>query len=674
MSKRILIAGAGANQVGMIETARSMGWTAVAADANPAAPGLKLAGPGRAINITDPEALAALAREQRVDGIFPAAELAVEAVAEAAEMLGLPGIPIPVAERMRNKRAMRQRLAAKGLPGPQFAGVRSLDEAMSAAAEIGFPIIVKPADGNASKGVQRVDHTESLPGAFQNAFVRSRIDEVLIESFMEGDEFGVDVLVYKGRYLLGGITHKIRSAPPNRYDLGLFMPPDLSDEAVALLERTVAEALAAVGFENGTTHCEVILSAEGPRIVEMAGRPGGARIPTDLIPLAYGWDFIADALRIAVGCAPAGSRQYERGSAIYWAPAEPGVVQRVDGEEEARALPGVRDAAIHVKPGDVIEPTVDCVTRDGIGYVLVEGATRAEAVANAERALDAIRIESAPMANDMADDGTGAASPWTPPGSTPFDKAGGTWRQKAGVDIEPYVEAAKASLAAHGFALLPPEERPQGVPLRDFIAQFGAIMPQYNGEYVYSVKAAQGYNSFSDSKSTNAIPPHTDGSDMLTPPHTMALYGVHAASCGGGATLLADGYAFVETLEPRLRDELAARIYRFGSKQGIHAERPFHVDSPIFTEDYGGRGPMLRFSYNLLRFGDYSAQADGAEEHADAFTLEICQRAMAYFEQHAIQARIKTGDVLLWDNWRMLHSREAYHDAQRHLRRYWLDS
>jgi len=672
MTTRILIAGAGANQIGMIQTARKLGWQVVVADGNPAAPGLKLGDASQALNITDPDALAAFAREQQVDGIYPAAELAVEAVAEAAEALSLPGAPPEVGHRVRNKRAMREALAAKGLPGPQFEGVRSLDAAMEAAARIGFPLIVKPADGNASKGVQRVERSQEVPAAFHNAYARSRLKEVLLETCMDGEEFGVDGLVYQGQYLFGGITHKIRSAPPNRYDLGLYMPPAIPDATSDVIVGTVAEGLAAIGFENGTTHCEVILSNEGPRIVEMAGRPGGARIPTDLIPIAYGWDFIADSLRIAVGQAPVGQKQFVRGSAIYWLPAEAGVVQTVEGTEEARGMPGVRDVSVLVKPEDVIEPTVDCVTRVSIGYVLVEGANRDEAIANAERASAAIRIETAPIGSDTAEVARSSDDPanlWPP-----FDKGCGSWRATTKASLAPYVENATDALARDGFILMKPEQRPEDVPLRDFVAQFGEIMPQYNGEYVYSVKAAEGFSEYSDSKSTNAIPPHTDGSDVALPPHTMALYGVHAAECGGGATLLADGYAFVETLSEEAREELTRRTYRFGSRTGIHADRPFLIESPIYSVHGGLSAPMLRFSYNLLRYGDYSAQAEGAAEAADDFTRMICERAMAYFDAHAVSVRIETGDLLLWDNWRMLHSREKYRDAKRHLRRYWLHS
>ena len=137
---------------------------------------------------------------------------------------------------------------------------------------------------------------------------------------------------------------------------------------------------------------EVIVTPDGPRIVEMAGRPGGGRIPTDLIPLTYGMDFVLDSLRLTLGCRPQEHKTCERGTAVYWIPAEPGVVRAVEGIDEALALPGVQDIVLNIEPGDVVEPVIDCVTRDKLGYVLADGDTVHDAIATAKRARDLCRI------------------------------------------------------------------------------------------------------------------------------------------------------------------------------------------------------------------------------------------------------------------------------------------
>lgn len=397
MSRRILIVGVGANQVGVVTKAREMGLFTVAVDGSPDAPGLRYADAAEVADILDPAELVRVGRRYGVDAIYPAAEPGVEASARAGQELGLPGVSAEVGFRVRNKLAMREALQAQGVPGPAYRGVNSLEEAEAAAQAIGLPVIVKPADANASKGVQRVDHIEDMALAFPTALKFSRSKTVLIESFMEGEEFNVDGLVFDGEYRLGGMTGKERSDPPYRYDVGIHMPPRMADATRDAIVGMVDRALRAIGFTAGTTHVEVILTEEGPRIVEIAGRPGGGRIPTDFIPLVYGMDYMADSLRIALGEAPRERRAHERGCAMYWIPARSGVVKEVRGVEEARALPGVVDLVVSVTPGETLGHVVDCVTRDRIGYVLATGEDAEDAVRRAKAAVKAVEIVTQPF-------------------------------------------------------------------------------------------------------------------------------------------------------------------------------------------------------------------------------------------------------------------------------------
>jgi biotin carboxylase len=392
MSKTILIAGAGPNQIGIFTKARQMSINAVAADGNPQAEAFPLAAAAHAVNILDPGALVEIAKLHRVDGIYPAAELAVEAVAVAAERLGLPGVRPEGATRVRNKLRMREALDRAGLPNPAYRGVRTIDEAEAAAREIGLPLIVKPADANSSRGVLRIDRIEDLPRAVDNARVRSRSKTVLLEAYMDGPEFCVDGLVYRGQFRLGGITGKEVSPLPYRFDKGIYMPPLLGPAACASIETCTAGAVRAIGFDLGVIHAEIILTGDGPRVVEIAGRPGGGRIPTDLIPLAYGCDFIADSLRIFLGEPPRETKRHERGAALFWIDAGPGTVAEILRVDEARRMPGVVDVILHTRVGDTLAPIVDCVTRDRVGYVLAEGGGAEEALRRAKNAASHARI------------------------------------------------------------------------------------------------------------------------------------------------------------------------------------------------------------------------------------------------------------------------------------------
>ncbi len=396
MAQRLLILGAGQNQIALYEIARRHGIETVAMDGNPNAPAFAAADAAETGDLQHADAVAEVATRHAVNGIYPAAEWGVEAGFTAAHRLGLPGLTPEVANRARNKFAMREALETAGVPNPKFRQVDSLEAAEHAAQEIGLPVIVKPVDGNASRGVRRLDYIDDMSLAFAMAEKESASGKVMIEGFCEGDEFNIDGLMYDGTFIPGGITGKERPASHTRFDLGIFMPPGLSGDQEAELIALSERACRAIGLQSGTVHMEIITTEHGPRVIEIAARPGGGRIPTDLIPMTYGMDIMADAFRIALGEPPQESRKFEKATAVYWLPARPGVVSEIVGEDEARRLPNVVELHVFVKPGDAVQHIVDCVTRDRIGYVYTRGENVAEAVATAKQVLEQCCVVTRP--------------------------------------------------------------------------------------------------------------------------------------------------------------------------------------------------------------------------------------------------------------------------------------
>ncbi len=232
------------------------------------------------------------------------------------------------------------------------------------------------------------------------------------------------------------------------------------------------------------------------------------------------------------------------------------------------------------------------------------------------------------------------------------------------------INLCKSLIDQQGYCLI--QGLPNDFDVNEFFGNFGHFIPQYDGEYAYSVKSTPQLQNYSDSKSTNCLKPHTDGSDYNVPPHLLALLCLQPATCGGGQTLLADSYQFIASLDRDTYGEIGTRIYQFKSKKGIHAHRDYRVESPILAEIPGVNRPILRFSHNLLVYGDYSAPIKGAAIEADEFTKNLCDRLMEFFDWHHTSILLNRNDLLMWDNWRMVHSRNKYQDCDRHLLRYWL--
>jgi len=196
----------------------------------------------------------------RPTGVFTIWEDSVTVAARVAAALGLPGNPPQAVDAARSKLRTRETAARLGLPSPRAHRVRSLDELYAAAADIGFPAVVKPEFGALAMGCVRVDDVESLPNVYRfvRDIVRPEIDgifragnDLLLEQYLDGPEFDVDVVLEAGRCLFYSVSQELPVPEPVFQAQGMFLPPSHSRRAVGgLVDLSVRMALA-FGFVTG---------------------------------------------------------------------------------------------------------------------------------------------------------------------------------------------------------------------------------------------------------------------------------------------------------------------------------------------------------------------------------------------------------------------------------------
>ncbi|MCW2782918.1 MAG: cphA 1 [Marmoricola sp.] len=81
-------------------------------------------------------------------------------------------------------------LGAAGLPVPKQESVRTADQAVTVAKRIGFPVVVKPLDGNHGRGVcLNLNSDEDVRAAFVTAEAQSRRGVVIVESMVTGKDY-----------------------------------------------------------------------------------------------------------------------------------------------------------------------------------------------------------------------------------------------------------------------------------------------------------------------------------------------------------------------------------------------------------------------------------------------------------------------------------------------------
>ena len=247
----------------------------------------------------------------RPDGVLTFWELSAPVVARAAAALGLPGNPIEAVDAARSKLRTREASERASLPTPRSRRVQSLDELYAAAADIGFPSVVKPEFGASAIGTVRVDSFESLPDIYwivrRELAIPQIIDfragnDLLLEEYLDGVEFDVDLVLEDGECVFSSVSQNWPTAEPSFQEAGLHCPPDHGSKPVGQLVELAVKTVQAFGFAQGVLHVEGKCTSKGPRIVEVNARLGGGRIH-QIVEAVWEVDLIEAHLRSALGLA-----------------------------------------------------------------------------------------------------------------------------------------------------------------------------------------------------------------------------------------------------------------------------------------------------------------------------------------------------------------------------------
>ena len=234
------------------------------------------------------------------------------------------------------------------------------------------------------------------------------------------------------------------------------------------------------------------------------------------------------------------------------------------------------------------------------------------------------------------------------------------------------IAGCRAELMERGWTVVPAQLLHDGA--RPALAHFGRIVPQFHGQDTFDVTLKPGFEKLPFSQSKNEIGPHTEAPVYDPPPKYLALHCHRQATCGGGQTLLADGFAFLASLEPAQKAWVDQNPVAFSATAtpGRPEKRVHHAKLLEMQRD----AVVFRFSFNQFHYGDVNpSESDLAapiQQYADDPLGRIVQAGERFFYEHVIPVLIPEGSMLIWDNQRMMHARSEYQDPARHLTRYWL--
>jgi len=385
--RRLLVLGAGPAQLGLLGAAREQGLFVIALDRDPTAPGFRYADRRAIISTEDEQGIERLASAERVEGIIaPGIDWPVGIAARVAERLGLPHpIDAGVANRAVSKQKQREALAEAKVPQP---GWHIVSES-----EVGLPVpsVVKAPDRQGQKGLTLVRSADELPAAIGRAIEESRSGVAIIEELVDGPEVTVNAFSLRGDFHPLTVTDRLTAEPPA---FGVALAHVWPSEAGGQAADVAEAAVRALGIENGPSYTQLRIGPDGPQVIEVAARLGGGH-DAELARLALGVDLNGLALQAALGepiWSAALQPTPEVGGAVvrFLVPPE-GVLEEVEGANEARALEGVEDVRIYREPGHIFGPFRRGADR--AGAVLAIGDSREEAVERSDEAARLIRFK-----------------------------------------------------------------------------------------------------------------------------------------------------------------------------------------------------------------------------------------------------------------------------------------
>jgi biotin carboxylase len=347
--------------------------------------------------------------EEHFDGVLTFSEMSVIATAVIAEALGLPSIGLDAARNSRNKYLMRQAHQRGGVPIPRFRYAPDLSSALAAAAEFGYPVVLKPTFGSSSSFVFRVNTPEQLEQRFADAsegmhrMLAYQLEVegldigphgLLVESFLDGNEYLFEALAWDGELFIGSAVDRVTMEGETFDDDVHAAPTTLDVQQLEEIRSIIAAAAAAQGLRRSTMHAEFRMHRGRPHLVELAARPGGggldevARVTAGFCPVLASMDIARGRRPVVSHYRPTGVHMM--GTCLI---CDEGELEYVSIPPEVAESEHTMLARLTQQPGAVIRRPPN--GNNILGFLVVTGDSHRQAKERLEDYVDRIEVKLA---------------------------------------------------------------------------------------------------------------------------------------------------------------------------------------------------------------------------------------------------------------------------------------
>jgi biotin carboxylase len=310
-------------------------------------------------------------RGHNVDGVLALGDRPAQAAAYAARGLGLRWHHLAAVEACRSKLRTREVLRDAGLLTPWFRAVRREPTPEPSLLGMTYPCVLKPLSLSASQGVIRANDREEFAAAAARiarlldapeigATREANLHQILVEGYIPGREVAVEGLLTDGVLRILAIFDKPDPLEGPFFEETIYVTPSsLSAAEQRAIERCANDAVRALGLSHGPVHAEFRVNQQGVWPIEVAPRPIGGlcaralrfQTSTSIASISLEELLLRHALEMPNHDLP----REDQASGVMMIPVPAsGTLERVEGEEAARATPGVTELIVTARLHDYI--------------------------------------------------------------------------------------------------------------------------------------------------------------------------------------------------------------------------------------------------------------------------------------------------------------------------------
>ena len=401
--KVLLTLGCGIDQISGILKAKEMGLYIIGLDGNPNSKGKQYCDEFYTVSIKHIEQIEKFLQTKltkEVDGVIAFGVDIASIVAQTADILNVNyTIPYKSAWLSENKFASKEFMRKCKIAIPSYKLLDNIEDVNKFIDNYNFPIILKPIDNSAARGISYIKDTRDLDNYYQYALKFSREKKVQIEKYLDGPQISTESFIIKGKvYNIGFLDRNYNDMDrflPNIIENGGDMPSIFMKEKHKEQLKKYLEIISKkLNIQNGIIKGDIAIHNDMVYIIEFALRLSGGNFSTICIPKSTGVDFIKIAIKLHLNI-PIDEQelviQENNHIALRYKFSEDtkkGIIKEI---KTPKTDENIIFFALHVKLGEMIsEKTTDHSKR--LGFVIAKGDTREMAIQNAQKFLDEVEV------------------------------------------------------------------------------------------------------------------------------------------------------------------------------------------------------------------------------------------------------------------------------------------